>query len=158
LEFEEVARPFLQGLGAEFETARDLRLTIPKTSLPAFQEWFGRRVDREISAERELTEELVDEHQALPSPLGERLKARFVGSLTHEADTTRRGKEGLRTCYCFEVFSVELTLECQELLSQAAHRPSSRLIMASKREIAGGVCTHPGMKVARSAQALFEVA
>src|SRR4051794_2923044 len=54
MEFHEEARGFLTFLGAEFQKGPDIRLMLPKASVPEFEVWFRRRVEREISPVREL--------------------------------------------------------------------------------------------------------
>jgi len=80
VEYTDKGRQFLQSIGAyNFEgddpnnPSKDLRFFLPVKQLDTFEQWFRRRVDREIDPLRELREELVDETGAFSASEFERL-------------------------------------------------------------------------------------
>lgn len=134
-EFEESARPFLNSLGARFEKRRDIRLTVPSDRLAEFDLWFRRRAGRETLPVRELREELVDEHRALDAWDDGAVSCRLLGLVTTEERTSRRGTEGALTRYFYEVFEVLFSPVVQRQLAQRAEDRSSRLRLATRRQI-----------------------
>jgi hypothetical protein len=134
-EFDESARPFLKSLGAQFEKRRDIRLTVPSDRLAEFELWFRKREGRETLPSRELREELVEEHRALDAWDDGAVSYRFLGLVTTEERTSRRGTEGALTRYFYEVFDVLFSPFVQRQLAQRAEDRSSRLRLATRGQI-----------------------
>lgn len=155
LEVMEQGRLFLVTLGAGFEKRSDLRLSLPTDMLGSFAEWFARRVDRETTPLRELSEELIEEHAVpLPSGLLADSEIRFLGCVPTEESSTRSGIGGSRTHYFFEIFQVNLPETICEAIRISMRKPESRLRTVTRCEIEGGK-TRDGFPIANSAGSLL---
>lgn len=155
LEFYENARPFLESLGAEFQNGNDLRLIIPKTSLPAFREWFVRNEDRETDPLRELREELIDEHGVLPSwPEGE-LKMSYLRLVEIEEATTRVDQQGRLTHYFYEIFSVGPPEEVEAACVDTSSLPGGSLRLFSHDNLAV-INSNSSLRIAETTRIVIE--
>lgn len=139
LEFHEEARAFLDSLGAKFQKGNDLRLVIPRSGLPAFQEWFLRKEDRETDPLRELREELIEEHGILPEWPAAEPEISFLRMVEIEEATTRKDQAGMLTHYFYEIFSVRLPMTVEAACIKQASKPDAHLHLLSSREMAAGL-------------------
>ncbi len=139
IEFYESARPALHGMGAVFEKASDLRLSLPLDQLPRFEAWFRSRRDRELSPMRELREELCDEHHVqFPRNVGDLVQCEYLSTCSFQTESTRREVRGSRTSYFHEIFRVDLHADAQAGLAAAVAMSESRLRLVTRAEIDRG--------------------
>ncbi|MEM6283733.1 MAG: hypothetical protein AAF787_16195 [Chloroflexota bacterium] len=89
--------------------SKDLRLMIKETMLPAFQNWFEARIERELNPFRELREELVDEYNVLPALYPQDVTMRYVSLDIARRFTDRTGVTGMLTHSFQEIFDVTFT-------------------------------------------------
>jgi hypothetical protein len=155
LEFHETARQFLSGLGAVFEKGCDLRINLPAANFHRFETWFGRREQRELNPFRELHEELVEEHCAVPRLVESDAIIKYLYTVTNREPTTRRGLKGISTTYLLEIFRVEFSKSTLLNIVEAVNRPSSRLRLVTQEDIAAGLDPSTNMPVSASARLLF---
>ncbi len=106
---------FDAGRMAEFDAtfedpaARDLRLVMPASAIPAFRAWFSTREGRESTPFRELREELVHESGLLPALEPEDVEYRYLRTVEERAFTARQGQTGVLTHYFLEIYAVAFT-------------------------------------------------
>jgi len=148
LEFVKNGQNFLSSIDAQFEKGIDLRLTIPASNVDAFRAWFERKEHRETSPLRELREELIDEHQVLPSWSGDLAEPIFLRRIEHEEETSRKDRIGALTRYFYEIFEVKLPAELEDACRVAAGTDSSRLRLLTRQEALSGSPAQDGLKIA----------
>ncbi len=155
IEFKEVARTILNAMHASFEKGNDLRLVLPTEYLPRFDAWFRSRKDRELSPLRELAEELHDEHHV--TNLGDLqglTQCEYLYTCTSQAETTRKGCEGVLTMYYHEVFAVQLPTQAEHAILDAIKREASRLRFISETELSVRK-SQDGFPLAKTVYCLF---
>ena len=157
LEFRPSARVVLDKLGAVCEKGADLRLSIPVDRLPSFAAWFRRRVQRETNPTREMREELVKEHRALPRWPRGGVDITFRGTTVGIETTTRRGPKGTLTVYFWEGFECRCHPDVAEKLHAVAQDRGSRLRLVSRRSILNGRDAATKLSIATSARKLIRL-
>jgi hypothetical protein len=125
-----------------FEQHKDLRFRIPdEKQVAAFTRWFKARSRlRELTAERELREELIKEDRLLTrSDLPRRggVHMDFVGSYRWDSVTLRDVPEKT-TAYLIETFRTTIRPEAMAKLVVASRVPSPRIYFVSERDIRNG--------------------
>jgi len=138
LEFHEQAKPFLESLNAVFENGNDLRLTIAEDKLPAFEEWFNQKKDRETPPYRELREELVDEEKVFSALPENKITLEYIAGKAERAVSDRPGQAGTITQRYFEVFKAKLSPTYELTLKLALAKPDSPLALVTEQEILAG--------------------
>ena len=89
----------------------DLRLTMRRTLLPDFRDWFSRGEGRERSPFRELQEELVVESRLLRELEPEDVTCTYLWTVEEESFTDRKGRTGLLTHYFLEIYDIKFSTE-----------------------------------------------
>lgn len=110
---------------ANFEGRRDLRFTVPDAKVQQVIAWFQKRRDREISAMREMREELVKETQLLTLGNLADAKETFRDSTSMDG-TTHRDVPEKQTLYLVEVFDVTMNPRALQILLAASRVPLDR--------------------------------
>lgn len=100
----------IQALAAVLEDEQnpELRLWLPRESLPRFRSWFESRCSRETDPVRELIEELVDETHLLSALAPSEIKFRLLDTREFWYPSRRRRAQGENTFYLHEIFRVWL--------------------------------------------------
>ena len=91
----------------ENQTENELRLALPRHSLPEFSAWFYTGQDRERSPFRELHEELVLESRLLPALTPDDVDCQYLWTVEEETLTDRQGQTGLLTHYFLEIYDIK---------------------------------------------------
>jgi hypothetical protein len=95
----------------EDPNSADLRLTMRRTLLPDFRDWFSRGEGRERSPFRELQEELVVESRLLRELEPEDVTCTYLWTVEQESFTDRQGQTGLLTHYFLEIHDIKFNTE-----------------------------------------------
>jgi len=134
LKFNKSAKLFLVSLGAEFEQNNGLRLSMPKKNLSKFEQWFKKKVQREITPYRELKEELVDEIKVFDKLPRHAVKFKFIQTKKERRITDRPGQKGKLTQRYFEIFEVKLIPKYEKILRRKISK-TNKLELITKKEI-----------------------
>ncbi|MCC7377380.1 MAG: hypothetical protein IT581_22155 [Verrucomicrobiales bacterium] len=156
LEFHEQARPFLLSLGVKFQEGHDLRLTLPERRLPKFREWFVKKTDRETDPQRELREELIEEHQVLPFWPTAKASMSWLRLAELEQVSTREGQEGVLTHYFYEIVAVRLPDAVAKACVERAAGHLSRLYLLYEEETRGASAMHQGYPLAETCRIVLQ--
>ncbi|HLC58799.1 MAG TPA: hypothetical protein VJI68_02970 [Candidatus Nanoarchaeia archaeon] len=121
------AEPFLLSLGAELEKPdkRDLRMKLSPDRQAEFEDWYFKRVQRELDPTREIRGELGKEETAVLK--GYRIDVEYKDPIAVivEKETTRAGQGNEMTRYAFEMFSgnIKVAREGLDKLYDAIRNP-----------------------------------
>jgi hypothetical protein len=138
---------------AEKPGSGELRLSLPKAHLGEFEAWFAARADRELTPNRELREELVQEERLLSSLADEELEAIYCGSIRTERESVRPNVAGVRTVYLHELFQVTLSGERRLELLHSLNAAGNACVLATAAELRRGH-TVDGTEIAEHARLL----
>lgn len=116
------------------DESNDLRFLIPVEQLDNLKAWFYDRKDREISPFRELSEELIDEYDALPRLMQSDVKIDHALTVEREQLTNRSGSTGMLTHYFLEVFRVKILNQAHWQTLQHIH-PDTGLYWVTREHI-----------------------
>lgn len=108
------ALPYLNNLVDTFERETpDLRFTTDILNVELFKRWFDRKVDREISPNRELIEELVIEEKILPF-----LSKKDFVSVYIKTEKDIAVKNDVQNIRFYEIFKVAFTKEVENVIKE----------------------------------------
>jgi SMODS-associated NUDIX domain len=137
LEMSGKAREYFKSLGCQFEKGNDIRMDMPVAKVASFEDWFRKRIERETSPLRELTEELAEEY-AVIAKLGN-IMTKFDHTSIFQSVTDRVGQEGKVTKRFLEVFAVKFEDDVANAITEHCGASNSGLQLVSKSEIMKGV-------------------
>jgi hypothetical protein len=138
LRYSECAVNTLAGMGAieEKPGARELRLYVPRQRLEEFCIWFASRLDREITPLRELTEELVEEHEVLPSLCqSDTQEMSLQTTVQFRGASSRSSCIGTESLFLHEIFLVRFVPNLSERIAEAAASHGSRIKVVAPAEL-----------------------
>lgn len=145
IEVSDLGAEFVRSIGGTFERCPDLRIEIAESRLSEFQAWFESRSEgtRELMPDRELWEELIDEHGIGGSDLTGSISYMGCSQFEHKSSNRRAG--GGTTVYFQELFDYCPDVSVEERIIKAVEQfdPSrvlegSRLLAISSEEIRVG--------------------
>jgi len=141
---------------AEFENQEEneLRLSMPKKHLLKFQDWFYKRIEREITPYREIKEELVDESKLLDSFSEEEIRIKYVGCYIDKGITDRLGQIGKETIRFLELFDVNFSEGIKNKILEQ-YQKNEFITLVEKDEIEKNI-TMDGIQIASTALVLIK--
>jgi len=130
IEYLDGAKEFLNTITLKFERSTpDLRLFIIKQDLNRFKDWFYKRIQREITINRELIEELVDETNILNDLSINDINSKYINTI----EDIEEYNDIVNYRY-FEIFNVSFNNETLKILNDHM-RNNNLLYLATKDEI-----------------------
>lgn len=131
LEYNPEALDFLNSLDVEFERQTpDLRLFMDQSNLNPFEIWFSQKKDREISIDRELIEEMVEEENIFEFLNENEFQSTYLRTIKNSQPVN----DAMHYWY-FEVYQVEFNREKINIIKNLLENADSHLVLASVEEI-----------------------
>lgn len=123
---------------------QELRFYMDQHYLPDFKRWFQSAKEREITPLRELSEELVEEYQALPPFSEADIHCRYLHTIERTRRTQRYGAEGQTTLNLHDIYEVRFIRP--DLMERLTVPTSKALQWVTRAEIERGQ-TNAGTRI-----------
>lgn len=154
IEYNNEALPFLNSLNVTFERSTpDLRFTMKLENLVKYEEWFNKKIDREVGIDRELIEEFVDEENILQSLTNTEFTSKYINTVKDN-----QYYNGIENYRYFEIYTVEFNNyvlnEIKNKLNSYSNTDIKKIALISKEEILNGY-TNDGIKIGDNSKSII---
>ncbi|MDD5331895.1 MAG: hypothetical protein PHE43_03710 [Candidatus Nanoarchaeia archaeon] len=153
IEFYESSRSFLESLEAEFEKRNDLRIFIPKSNIPKFEDWFYRKQGRETSPYRELNEEFVNEEKIFNNLPEEEVNLTYLHTIIDQGKTHKPEISGTLTIRFSEIYEAKFNKKYENQIRKNLKEKDTHLILVTPEQITNN--HNPNLKIGGNSKYLL---